>query len=135
MSQVSHALARRPPLVTFAAIMLFVLAGFQFTWAILEFMNATWFAANVYGSFGGYLWMWAILDSLFAVVACYAGFDVLRGGSFGQVFGIVIAGFSAVRWFFYLPAAPWIGIAMIAVDVLVIYGLVAHSDYFGAPAA
>jgi hypothetical protein len=124
------AVARRPGLVTFAGIMLLLLAGLEATWALVQFFNAAWFATNVYGDFGGYLWLWAILDGLMALVAFYAGFDVLRGGTFGQVFGIVIAAFGAMRWFFYLPAAPWIAAVVIAVDVLIVYGLVAHSEYF-----
>ena len=130
MSQMSQALGRRPGLVTFAAIMMFLLAGFQLTFALVEFWNATWIALNAYGSFGGYLWLWGILDALFALVAFYAGYDILRGGPYGQIIGILIAGFSAIRWFFYLPAAPWIGVVIIAVDILIIYGLVAHGEYF-----
>lgn len=130
MSQMSQALGRRPGLVTFAAIMMFVLAGFEITFALVEFWRATWVAVSVYGSFGGYLWVWGILDGIFALIAFYAGVDLLRGGTFGQVVGIVIASLSAIRWFFYLPAAPWLGAVIIAVDVLIIYGLVAHSEYF-----
>lgn len=130
MSQISSALGRRPGLVTFAGIMLFVVGGFQLVFAFAEFWSASWIALNVYGTFGGYLWLWAILDTLFALVCFYAGADLLRGGQFGQVAGILIASISAVRWFFYLPAAPWLGAVIIAVDILIIYGLVAHADYF-----
>ncbi|MGH2517930.1 MAG: DUF7144 family membrane protein [Ktedonobacterales bacterium] len=131
----SQALGRRPGLVTFAAIMMFMLAGFQLTFALVEFWRATWIGLNVYGSFGGYLWLWGILDALFALVAFYAGADLLRGGTYGQVVGIMIAAFSAIRWFFYLPAAPWVGAVIIAVDILIIYGLVAHSEYFSEASA
>ncbi len=130
MSQVSNALGRRPGLVTFAAIMMFLLGGFELTFAIVEFMQVAWIGSSVYGFFGGYFWIWGILDGLFALVAIYAGADLLRGGVFGQMVGIGIAGFSAIRWFFYLPAAPWLALVIIAIDVLVIYGLVAHQEYF-----
>jgi hypothetical protein len=126
----SQALTRRPGLVTFAAIMMFLLGGFELTFALVEFANAAWVVANVYGSFGGYLWLWGILDALFAFAAFYAGYDLLRGGAFGQVFGILVAGFSAIRWFFYLPAAPWLAVVIIAVDIVIIYGLVMNADYF-----
>lgn len=130
MSQVSQVLGRRPGLVTFAAIMMFLLGGFQLVFAILEFTSASWIALSAYGSFGGYLWVWGILDAIFALIAIYAGADLLRGGVFGQMVGIGIAGISAIRWFFYLPAAPWLAIVIIAIDVLVLYGLVAHQEYF-----
>jgi hypothetical protein len=130
MERASRALARRPGLVTFAALMMFLLAGFQFTWAVVEFANAAWLTNVTYGTFGGYLWLWGLLDIGFALLAFYAGYSVLAGGRFGQIFGLVVAGISAVRWFFYLPAAPVVGIVMIAVNVLIIYALVAHADYF-----
>ncbi len=120
----------RPGLVTFAGVMMFVLGGFQLTWAITEFVNAAWLAGTAYGTFNGYLWLWGILDLLLAAASFYAGYDILRGGQFGQIYGVVVAGLSAVRWFFYLPAAPWLGLVAIALDILIIYGLVANSDYF-----
>ena len=130
MSQMAHALGRRPGLVTFAAIMMFLLGGFQLTFALVEFWRATWILFSPYGSFGGYLWLWGILDGIFALVAFYAGADLLRGGSFGRIVGILVAAFSAIRWFFYLPVAPWMAAVVIAIDILIIYGLVAHSEYF-----
>jgi hypothetical protein len=125
----------RPPMVTFAAVMMFILAGFQASWAIVEFFNVAWIAGTTYGTFNGYLWVWAILDLLIAGFSFYAGYDILAGGTFGYIYGVVVAGFSAIRWFFYLPAAPVLGIVVIAVDVLIIYGLVANSDYFRARAS
>jgi hypothetical protein len=121
---------RRPGLVTFAAVMIALLGGFELTFALMEFWHATWIALSVYGTFGGWLWIWGILDLAFALVAFYAAFDILRGGIFGQTIGIAIAALSAIRWFFYLPAAPWLGAVVIAIDILIIYALVAHADYF-----
>jgi len=123
---------QRPGLVTFAAVMMFVLAGFQLTFAIVEFANAAWVAANVEGTFGGPLWIWGAIDAVVAIIAAYAGYDILRGGQFGRIFGLIIASVSAIRWFFYLPAAPLMAMVVIAVDVLIIYGLAAHWEYFRA---
>ncbi|MGO8950554.1 MAG: hypothetical protein ACLQUY_23430 [Ktedonobacterales bacterium] len=141
MSQGSQAMAMsegdalvvvRPGLVTFAAIMMFILAGFQLVWAIVEFVNAAWLGSVTYGTFNGHLWLWGILDLIIAVVAFYAGYDILRGGSFGRVIGVIVAGISAFRWFFYLPAAPLTGVVMIAVDIIIIYGLVSAGEFFNA---
>ena len=121
---------QRPGLVTFAAIMMFLLAGFQVMYAILEFAHAAWVAVNVAGTFGGPLWLWGIIDAVFAAVAFYAGTDLLRGGQFGRTFGLIIASLSTIRWFFYIPAAPWTAVVVIVVNILIIYGLVAHSEYF-----
>lgn len=130
MARATEVMAQRPGLVTFAAVMMFLLAGFQVTWAIVEIANAHWISNTTYGTFGGYLWLWAIFDLLLAAAAFYGGYDLLRGGAFGFFYSLGIAGFSALRWFFYLPAAPWLGIVIIAVDILIIYGLVSNSEYF-----
>lgn len=125
---------RRPVLVTFAAIMMFVYAGFSLVWAIQEFSSASWIKANVdafgYANLSGYLWAWGLLDLILAAAAIYVGIDILRGGAFGLIVGLVMAGVSATRWFFYLPAAPWTALVIIALDVLVIYGLVSGAEYF-----
>ena len=124
----------RPGLVTFAAIMLFLLTGFQLTWALVEFSYAARLTSITYGTFGGFLWLWGLLDIALALLAFYAGIDLLSGGRFGQVFGLIVAGISAIRWFFYIPAEPGMAIVLIAVDVLIIYGLVRHAEYFSGKA-
>ncbi|HEY7350517.1 MAG TPA: hypothetical protein VH599_19570 [Ktedonobacterales bacterium] len=127
-------LPQRPALVTFAAVMMFILGGFELSLALLEFLRAPWMLAATYGEFGGFLWIWGIVDALIAVIALYAGYDILRGGEVGRIIGIIIASVSAIRWFFYLPAAPLLGIFTLVVDGLIIYALVAHSEFFRASA-
>src|SRR5215472_17019276 len=41
----------RPGLVTFAAVMMFLIAAFQIIFALVEFYNAAWFANTAYGNF------------------------------------------------------------------------------------
>jgi hypothetical protein len=81
---------------------------------------------------GGRLWIWGIVDALFALVALYAAYDLLKGGKVGRIIGLVYAILSAVRWLFFLPVAPIAAVVFIAVDILIIYGLVAHEEYFRA---
>jgi hypothetical protein len=130
MSQASDMLTRRPGLVTFAAIMMFIAGGFEVVFAIWEFANASWLVTSTYGNFGGYLWLWAIVDLVLAAIILYAGYDLLRGGQFGYILGVMLAGISAIRWFFLIPAAPFLALIIIAVDLLIIFGLTANADYF-----
>jgi hypothetical protein len=113
--------------------MMFLLGGFQALSAITLFVHAAWLAINVEATIGGPLWVWGIIDALFAVVAIYAGYDILRGGGTGRILGFIVAGLSALRWYLFIPAAPWAALALIAVDILVIYALAAHSEYFQPP--
>ena len=125
-------LDRAPGLVTFAAVMLLLLFGLYATYAILEFVQGTWILLNTANVPGGRLWIWGIVDAIFALVALYAAYDLLRGGRVGRIIGLVYAIFSAVRWLFFLPIAPIAAVVFIAVDILIIYGLVAHGEYFRA---
>ena len=52
-----------------------------------------------------------------AVIALVAGISMLRGGSFGLIMGFVGAGISMLRWMFYIPVAPWLSLAVIAIDI------------------
>ena len=54
MDEMSSAQVRRPGLVTFAAIMMFLLGGFEVVWSLTEFANAAWLSTTVYGNYGGY---------------------------------------------------------------------------------
>ncbi|HEU0025955.1 MAG TPA: hypothetical protein VFQ25_02470 [Ktedonobacterales bacterium] len=130
MSQASDMLTRRPGMVTFAAVMMFIAGGFEVVFAISEFSNAAWLSNTAYGDFGGYFWLWGIVDLVLAAIVFYAGYDLLRGGQFGFILGVFLAVISSIRWFFFIPWAPFLALAVIAVDLLIIFGLTANADYF-----
>ncbi len=125
-----NTLDRRPGLVTFAAVMMFLLFGLYATVALLEFFQGTWLLLSLSGVPGGYLWVWGIIDAAISLMFLYAGYDILMGGQVGRIIGLVVAIISAVRWFFFLPIAPIAAVVIIAINILVLYGLVAHGEYF-----
>src|SRR5215218_5082607 len=113
---------RRPGLLTFAAVMMFVVAGFEALAALLAFAGTGWWVTEmgnlVYANFV----LWGVLDLLIALIALYAGIDILRGGTFGVVAGYLFAVVGAIRWLFVIPAAPILSVVIIALCVMVIYG-------------
>ena len=119
----------RPGVFTFAAVIMFVVAGLEALSALLNFAGTGWWVTDtgnlVYANFV----FWGIVDLIVALIALYAGIDLLRGGDFGVVMGYLFAGVTAVRWFFVIPAAPVVSVVVIALCVMVIYGLATHSDY------
>ena len=104
MERSGGTLARRPSMFTFAAVIMFVVAGFETLSAILAFAGSGWWATAsgdlVYANFV----FWGILDLLIALIALYAGIDLLRGGAFGVVMGYLFAGLGAIRW---LSSSRW----------------------------
>jgi hypothetical protein len=119
----------RPGVLTFAAVIMFVVAGLEALSALLAFAGTGWWATSagdlVYTNFV----FWGVLDAIIALIALYAGIDLLRGGTFGLVMGYLFAVVTAVRWLFVIPAAPVVAVVVIALCVMVIYGLAKHSDY------
>jgi hypothetical protein len=124
----------RPGLVTFAALMMFALGGFQILLAISEFARSTWVLSRLdIELLIPSLIFWGIIDLFIGIIAVSAGVSILRGGSFGLITGFVFATFGTIRWLFYIPVSPVLAVVIIALDVLVIYGLAKHEDYFQGP--
>ena len=121
---------RRPGMLTFAAIMMFVVAGLEALSALLAFAGTGWWVTEagnlVYANFV----FWGFLDAIIALIALIAGIDILRGGTYGLIVGYVFAIIGAVRWLFVIPAAPVLAVVIVALCVMVIYGLAKYSDYF-----
>jgi hypothetical protein len=124
----ARAAAHRPGMVTFAAVMMFLVAGFEALSALLAFAGTGWWVTDagnlVYANFV----LWGIVDLIIALIALYAGIDLLRGGTYGLVMGYLFAGLGAIRWLFVIPAAPVLAVVVIALCVMVIYGLAKYSE-------
>ena len=124
----ASAAAHRPGMVTFAAVMMFLVAGFEALSALLAFAGTGWWVTDagnlVYANFV----LWGIIDLIIALIAVYAGIDLLRGGTFGLVMGYLFAGLGAIRWLFVIPAAPVLAVVVIALCVMVIYALAKYSE-------
>ena len=129
MERSGATVTRRPGMVTFAAIIMFMVAGLEVLSALLAFAGTGWWVTDmgnlVYTNFV----FWGILDSIIALIALYAGIDLLRGGTFGRVMGYLFAGIAAIRWLFVIPAALVLAVVVIALCVMVIYALATHPDY------
>jgi hypothetical protein len=128
MERSGGAVTRRPGMVTFAAIMMFIVAGFEALSALLAFAGTGWWVTDAGNLVYANLVLWGVLDLLIALIALYSGIDLLRGGTFGIVMGYLFAGLGAIRWLFVIPAAPILSVVVIALCVMVIYALATYSE-------
>ena len=128
MERSGGAVTRRPGMVTFAAIMMFMVAGFEALSALLAFAGTGWWVTDAGNLVYANLVLWGVLDLLIALIALYSGIDLLRRGTFGIVMGYLFAGLGAVRWLFVIPAAPILSVVVIALCVMVIYALATYSE-------
>jgi hypothetical protein len=119
---------KAPGVVTFAAV-LFTIAGFfhgiEGLGAIFkkEYFDE---AALLYSNLQ--VWGWASL--ILGILQISAAYLIIGRASAGRTLGIVVASISAIATFFSIEAHPLGGVLLIALDVLIIYGLTVHADAF-----
>jgi hypothetical protein len=120
---------RRPGWLTFAAVVMFSVAGLRIISGIAYLADSNKVANLSAGLFGDHLFWWGLWDLLIAALAFYAAYSLLNGNTFGRVVGYIWATVTLIQSFLILSWAPWFGSASIALAILVIYALSATSDY------
>jgi hypothetical protein len=79
---------------------------------------------------------WGWIHLIVGIIVLAAGFAVFTGRVWARVVGIVLGTLSAFANFLYVPYYPVWSLVLIALDVLVIWALVAHGrPPAGAPPA
>jgi hypothetical protein len=124
---------RRPALVTFSAILLLMLAGFQLIVAITEFFHYAF--GTLPPLVGNYNILWGLLDVVYALVLLYAGIALLQGQAVGRLITMIVAVLAALRWAFYLWYEPWASVVVIGICLLIIYAMAQSDEYFTSASA
>jgi hypothetical protein len=113
--------------IFFAGIIM-VLAGiFQAIAGLVALFNSSYYlvpSANLAVNVSYTGWGWVHL--VFGVLLLAAGFGVMTGQTWARIFGIVLAGLSAIVNLGFLAAFPAWSLIVIVLDVLVIYALAVH---------
>ena len=109
--------------VVFAAIVMFSVGCFRIISGISYLANSHKINDFTLGLFGDNMWAWGIWDLGIAIVAIWAGYSLLAGGSFGRVVSYIWAVLVIVNSFAVMGYAPWYAFTMLALAVFVIYGL------------
>src|SRR6185436_14098656 len=115
--------ASRTGWIMLAAIVMFSVGVLRIISGISYLANSHKINDYTAGFFGDNMWAWGLWDLLIAVIAIWAAFSLLGGGEFGRVIAYLWAILVIVNSFLTISIAPWFGAAMIALAILVIYGL------------
>jgi hypothetical protein len=111
--------------VVFAAVMLGVAGLWNCFAGIAAIADAHVYVANADYVFSDLnTWGWIVL--VLGVLQCVAALALLAGSEVARWFGIAVASVNAIGQLMFIPAYPFWGIAMFAVDVLIIYGLAVY---------
>ena len=110
----------------FAATMLIVIGFFQAMQGLVALINDNFYVAGQKWVFEFDVTTWGWIHLILGIVVALAGVFVLVGQVWARVIGVVVATFSAVVNFAWLPYYPVWGAIVIALDVFVIWALSVH---------
>ena len=112
--------------ITFAAIMLGLVGTFNVLEGILAIANSRVYTAHSTFVFSNLrTWGWIIL--ILGVFQLIAAFSLFGGSEIARWFAVSVAGINAIGQLYYVPAYPFWSLMLFAVDILIIYGLVAYA--------
>ena len=115
-----QAYASRTGWIMLAAIVMFSVGVYRVLSGISYLANSHKINDFTAGFFGDNMWAWGLWDLGIAAIAIWAAFSLLSGGEFGRVIAYIWA---ILNSFLIIGIAPWFAAAMIALAVLVVYGL------------
>jgi hypothetical protein len=112
-------------MVTFAAVMLFILAFFNGLEAIAAIVQSHVFVAGAHIVIGDLrAWGWTLLA--LAILQAVAAFSVLAGGQTGRWFGVAVLSVNAFAHMWVVSAYPFWSLVIIVFDIVAIYALCAY---------
>jgi len=110
---------RRPGWLTFAAVVLFSVAGLRLISGIAYLADSNKVNDLSGGLFGDNIFWWGLWDLGIAALALFAGYSLLSGNTFGRVVGYVWAIVVIIQSFLILSYAPWYGFAAMLLNNIV----------------
>ncbi|HKO24389.1 MAG TPA: hypothetical protein VJY65_06560 [Chloroflexota bacterium] len=111
--------------VVFATLMLFMAGVFNAIAGLVALAASKFYVAGAMFVWSDLrTWGWIVLA--LGVVELLAGGAILRGRRWGRWFGIGVASLNAIGQMVFIPAYPWWSLLIIALDILVIYGLATY---------
>ena len=118
----------RTGLVTFGGVMLLIAAAFNLLDGIVALVNDDYYVVDelLFGDLSAWGVWWLVIGG----AQLLAGWLVLARRGFGALLGIFLAGANALTHLMFLGAYPAWSIAIMVVDVMIIYALSTRLDEF-----
>jgi len=109
-----------------AGILMIIGGAVGFLDGLAMVIRGSWFVyhAGYYYHGTTYAWGWAAL--ILGALVFVAGFAVIFGQVWARVIGVILASLSAVTHFLIIPYYPLWSLVLIAVDIFIIWALIAR---------
>jgi len=111
--------------VMFAGVLLLTLGTLNVIDGIAAISNAHFYVANAHYVFGDLnAWGWTVL--CLGALQLLVGVGVFAKNQFARWTGVVILSLNAIAQLLMIPAYPFWSLAIFAIDILALYGLIAY---------
>jgi hypothetical protein len=111
----------------FAAVLLMIGGVLNIIYGIAAISNSHFFDDHTSYVFGS-LHTWGWITLILGVIELLASASLFGGGTFGRWFGIFAASLVAIESLLQIPSYPFLGIAIFALSLWIIYGLVIYGE-------
>ena len=114
--------------VAFAGVLLLIVGTINTIEGIAAIGNAHFFVHNTHYVFGSLnTWGWIVL--CIGVIQLLVGLGVFAKNQFARWTGVGILSLNAIAQLLMMPAYPFWSLAIFALDILAIYGLIAYGKH------
>jgi hypothetical protein len=111
--------------VAFAGVMIAIVGVLNFIYGIAAISNSRFYAREAtYILSGLNTWGWVLMIT--GIIQFCAAIAIFGHVEWGRWIGILTASINAIIQLIFIPAYPFASLALFAIDILVIYGLVAY---------
>jgi hypothetical protein len=110
----------------FAAIMLMIAGMFQIIAGIAALLKDDFFVITEKWVFELDVTTWGWIHLVAGILLLFIGAGILTGNVAARTVGVIIASLSAIANFAFLPYYPVWAIAVIAIDIAIIWALTVH---------
>jgi len=121
-------------LVIFASALLMIAGAWNVIQGIAAIAHSHVFPTSIQFVFGD-LRAWGWVTLIFGVVQIAAGVGVMVGNQAARWFAVAVAALNAIEQMFFIPAYPFWSLAVIAMDVVALYGLCLYGSRENVEAA
>ena len=111
--------------ITFAGVLLLLLGTVNVIDGIAAIGKARFYVANAHYVFGE-LRTWGWIALILGAAQILVGIGVLAKNQFARWTGVVIVSLNALAQLLMIPAYPFWSLAIFAVDVVALYGLIVY---------
>lgn len=114
--------------VVFASIMLVLAGMFGIIDGLVAIVNNEVYLVTKDGIVAFDFTTWGWIHLILGIIVFIAGFAVMSGQLWARIVGVLAATLSAVSQIAFITAFPLWSVTIIAIDVIIMYGLLVHGE-------